>query len=236
MTGSRGTSTNPVTNVPASAPAVAQAESRPNTVPLEPRSRSWSLARVGVTALSTAAAGSSAANVSTSAPASPPPRSDGPEQAHDRHDQQRQHAAAGEQPGKQPARVDQVGGAAAQRRARGDPGQHRADDGRGGLERQADVGRQQADAQDLQHQHGAGGQEGQRRGRLAGQRPRGCPRRSGRVPLGGAGLGLGRLDLAVLRRCAGDQLAQQLTRDRGDLLDGVVERLGVGLRRLGRRR
>ena len=80
-------------NVPASAPAVAQADSRPNTVPLDARSRSWSRASVGVTALSTAAAGSSAAKVTTSAPASPPPRSAGPSSAHDRDGEQRQHAA-----------------------------------------------------------------------------------------------------------------------------------------------
>ena len=46
------------------------------------------------------------------------------------------------------------------------------------------------------------------------------------------GPGLGRLDLAVLRRRRGDERVQQLRRGRGDRVDRPLERLGVGLRRL----
>src|SRR6185436_1651762 len=47
-----------------------------------------------------------------------------------------------------------------------------------------------------------------------------------------AGPGLGRLDLAVLRRRVGDELVEQARRGGGDRLDGAEERLRVGLRGL----
>jgi len=80
LTGSSGTSTKPVPKVPTSAPAVAHPESTPIVVPLARRSRSCQRATVGETALSTAATGTSAANVTSSAPAVPPSRADGPSQ------------------------------------------------------------------------------------------------------------------------------------------------------------
>ena len=85
LTGSSGTSTKPVPNVPTSAPAVAHADSPPTIVPLVRRSRSCQWATAGDTALRTAATGTSAANVTPMAPPvppppAPPPRADGPSQ------------------------------------------------------------------------------------------------------------------------------------------------------------
>ena len=57
-------------------------------------------------------------------------------------------------------------------------------------------------------------------------------RRLRRVACGAAGLGLGGLDLAVLRRRVGHELAEQALAHRGHLVDGPLERLGVRLRRL----
>src|SRR4051794_18731111 len=54
-----------------------------------------------------------------------------------------------------------------------------------------------------------------------------------RVARLGALAGLGRLDLAVLGRRVGDELLEQLPRRLGHRVDRAVERLGVGLRRLG---
>src|SRR3954471_19459236 len=56
-------------------------------------------------------------------------------------------------------------------------------------------------------------------------------RRAG-VPVGRARLALLGLDLAVLRRRVGLQRVEQPRRRGGDLLDGAVERLLVGLRGL----
>src|SRR5262249_41189676 len=56
--------------------------------------------------------------------------------------------------------------------------------------------------------------------------------RSGCVTLGAAGLGLGGLDLPVLRRRGGPQLGEQLRRRRGDGVERPLKRLPVGLRRL----
>src|SRR5215203_2603094 len=50
----------------------------------------------------------------------------------------------------------------------------------------------------------------------------------------GAGLGLGGLDLAILRRRGGDKVVQQLSSGIGHRRDGLVEGLLVCLRRLGR--
>ena len=70
--------TKPVANVPTSPPVVAQADSRPTTEPVAPRSRSWAFTTAGVTALSAVAGGSSAVRAITSAAPSPPPRSADP--------------------------------------------------------------------------------------------------------------------------------------------------------------
>ncbi len=77
-TGRSGTSTKPVANVPASAPAVAHALSRPTTVPLAARSPSCSLTTTGVTALRTVAGGSSANSASAIALAVPEPSNASP--------------------------------------------------------------------------------------------------------------------------------------------------------------
>ena len=53
--GTAATSTKPVRNVPAMAPTVPIADSRPTTDPVRARSRSWILTTVGLTADSTAA-------------------------------------------------------------------------------------------------------------------------------------------------------------------------------------
>src|SRR3546814_75984 len=52
------------------------------------------------------------------------------------------------------------------------------------------------------------------------------------VPELGPRLGLGRLDLAVLRGCGGHQVLEQVLGQVGDLADRAVERRLVGLRRL----
>ena len=54
VTGTRETSTNPVTTVPKIAPAVPRPESRPTTVPVSVRLVSISLTTIGVTAESSA--------------------------------------------------------------------------------------------------------------------------------------------------------------------------------------
>ena len=65
----------------------------------------------------------------------------------------------------------------------------------------------------VRHDHAAGG-------RARGAQPAARPARQlGGVALGGAGARLRGLDLAVLRRRVGDQLAQQPRRDLGDLVD-----------------
>ena len=99
------------------------------------------------------------------------------EAARDRHRRDRQRPAGGEQPGQQPPRVELVGGAPADRRAGGDAGQHGADDHRGRLDRQADVRREQPDAEDLQHQDRAGGDEDEGGRATHGRDPR-CASRS----------------------------------------------------------
>ena len=80
LTGISGTSTKPVPKVPTRAPAVPQAESRPTTVPLRCRLCSCRWAMAGDTALSAAAAGTSATTVIPSAASSPSPRAPGPSQ------------------------------------------------------------------------------------------------------------------------------------------------------------
>ena len=65
VTAAIATSTNPVRNVATIAPAVPYAESRPTVVPVDARSRSWSLTTAGGTALSTVAAGRNPIDVST---------------------------------------------------------------------------------------------------------------------------------------------------------------------------
>src|SRR4051794_33341377 len=59
-------------------------------------------------------------------------------------------------------------------------------------------------------------------------------RRSGGEALERSRAGLGRLDLAVLRRGGRHQGGEQLPRRRGDGLDRTVERLLIGLRGLRR--
>ena len=53
--------------------------------------------------------------------------------------------------------------------------------------------------------------------------------RSGGVALGGAGPGLGRLDLAVLGRRVGRQRGQQALRDLGDLVHGAWKASSLAL-------
>src|SRR5512132_4295910 len=68
------------------------------------------------------------------------------------------------------------------------------------------------------------------------RRARGSQRRlgSGRVALRGPLAALRRLDLAVLRRRRRHELAEQPLGRLGDLVNGPVEGLGVGLRGAGR--
>ena len=157
-------------NVPASAPAVAHADSRPTTVPLAARSPSCSLTTTGVTALSTVAGGSSANTAIASAPPCPEPSNASPQRRTSGTVASASSPPVDEQRGEQPARVDLVRGPAAHRRAERDAGQHDADDRRVGLERQPDVRREQPDAEDLEHEHRARRAEHGRRGEPAGQR------------------------------------------------------------------
>ncbi len=71
------TSTNPVTKVPTSAPAVEMPLSRPTTPPVLARSWSWSFTTMGVTALSTTAGRKNAENASMTADP-PPPSAESP--------------------------------------------------------------------------------------------------------------------------------------------------------------
>src|SRR5215213_10830885 len=64
---------------------------------------------------------------------------------------------------------------------------------------------------------------------VPGIRTRGLPRSSGRVSLRGAGLGLGGLDLAVLRRRVGLERLEQVHGGVRDLVDGALEGLLVDL-------
>ena len=164
------TKTNPVRKTPTSDPAVPSAESRPTMRPVSASEPSWILTTSGVAALSSAdgtkkpaaarhddgrrirrgAAGPSARMIGTEAMAAAPPSASAP--------------------GGEP-RVDAVGQPAAEPRAEGDPGEDDADDRGERLQRHADVRRQQAPGEDLQHQHGPGGGEHDRTGEAAVHRP-----------------------------------------------------------------
>ena len=72
------TSTNPVTNVPTSAPAVEMPLSRPTTPPVLARSWSWSFTTIGVTALSTTAGRKNAENASMTRRATPAASAESP--------------------------------------------------------------------------------------------------------------------------------------------------------------
>src|SRR5689334_967686 len=65
-------------------------------------------------------------------------------------------------------------------------------------------------------------------------RPARRARASARIPQLGPGASLLGLDRAVLRGSGGDEVVDEVARDVGDLGDGPVEDLLVGLRRLGR--
>ena len=154
-TGSSGTSTKPVANVPTSAPAVAHAESRPTTVPLarevaelelhhDGRDRAEHGRRRQQREQRDRERAGVAAAVERLA-----------EHAHERHRRHREQPARDQQHGQQPPPVEPVGRAPAERGAGRDAGEHDADDRRVGLERQPDVGREQPDAEDLEHEHRA---------------------------------------------------------------------------------
>ncbi len=75
------------------------------------------------------------------------------QEPHDRQRRHRQQAAGDELGAEQATRRRAVGQAPARPRPEGDAGQDDADDGRVGLERDADVGGQQPGGEDLQDEH-----------------------------------------------------------------------------------
>ena len=76
------------------------------------------------------------------------------DEADHRDDGQCQHTADEEDGSQEAARFDRVSQAATQPGAQRDPGEHGADDPGGDLDGDAQVGRQQADREDLERQHG----------------------------------------------------------------------------------
>ena len=110
-----------------------------------------------------------------------------PGEAHQRQDRHDERAAGDHERGQQAPRIGAVGGRAAGPGADGDGGQREADDRGAGLQRDADVRGDQPQPDDLEHEHRAGAEEGDRRGDPAGQRLTG--RRPLAGPLGGGGHG-----------------------------------------------
>jgi hypothetical protein len=85
-----------------------------------------------------------------------------PEHADDRHGGDRRAAAEGEGDREQGTRVGVIGEPPARPRTDGDPGEDDADDARERLQRHADVRREQAPGEDLEHQHAPGRDEHER--------------------------------------------------------------------------
>ena len=161
-------STKPVNTVPKIAPVVPMPERRPTTVPVSSRSVSTSLVTMGVTADSSAP-GTTMVTSATSgraaaALASPAPRTANGVTATAAPDAESSGASA--------RRGDIVSAALPPYHAPiAITAERSPDDHRAGLERQAEVRRQQAQRHDLHHQH--------RRRRPEHQRP-GSPRRERR--------------------------------------------------------
>ena len=167
------TSTNPVTKVPTSAPAVEMPLSRPTTPPVLERSMELQLhdhrrdraqhdrgeeergEAEGEGRRADALAGRLA------------------EVPDDGHGAEREDAAERDHRPEEPMGVDAVGDPAAGPRAERDAGEHGADDRRVGLQADADVRREQPPGEDLEHQHRGRADEHDRAGE---QRPE--PRRS----------------------------------------------------------
>ena len=170
LTGISGTRTKPVPKVPTRSPAVAQAESLPYGGAAGPQVvelRRWTTA--GETALRTAAEGTRAARVIPRAASSPSPRAPGPSQritgtVSSESRPPPTSSANHQQAGVGPIRQVPAGGGPGR-----DPGEGGADDRGGRLQGQADVRRQEPDREDLEHQHGAGGEEDDRGGGGLGQ-------------------------------------------------------------------
>ncbi len=190
LTGISGTRTKPVPKVPTRAPAVAQAESRPTMVPLARRSCSCMCdhrRRDG--AEDGGGRDRGRARVIPRAASSPSPRAPGPSQRITGTVSSVSRPPPTSSADHQQAGVGPIRQVPAGRGPGRDPGEGGADDRGGRLQGQADVRRQQPDREDLEHQHGAGGEEDESRrrrawaGRWAGARPP-LPRRSPHFPTG----------------------------------------------------
>ena len=161
LTGTRETSTKPVRTVPTIAPTVPMPDRRPTTVPVSSRFVSSSLVTIGVTAESSAPGTrivSAATNDSSSGAVSATVRTTAGVTATTTPDT----PSSGAQ---QTPRVDPVGRPAAAPRAEGDRAERDADHQRAGLEGEAEVRREQPQHGQLDHEHGRGRAEDQRRSR-----------------------------------------------------------------------
>ena len=161
LTGTRETSTKPVRTVPTIAPTVPMPDRRPTTVPVSSRFVSSSFVTIGVTAESIAPGTrivSAATNESSSGAVSATRPDD---RRRDRDD----HARHAQQRAQQPPRVGPVGRPATAPRAEGDRAERDADHQRAGLEGETEVRREQPQHGQLDHEHGRGRAEDQRRSR-----------------------------------------------------------------------
>ena len=154
LVGTTATSTKPVRNVARIAPSVPMPESRPTTAPVWSRLESWSLTTIGLTADSTAAGAKTvtAASIRAIGGASAGPAERGRQPDRRRHEQH-ERAPDHEQRPDHRARRATVGCRPAGPRPEGDRRERQPDDAGVGLEGDADVGRDEPQGGDLEHEH-----------------------------------------------------------------------------------
>ena len=146
VTAAADTSTNPVKNVPNSAPAVLHADNRPTVVPVEAMSRSWSLMTAGGHCAQNCRRRQETKRRQDENPDPPTVSGSLTENPHNGNGCNCKRAAEHKQKGKQPPRIDVIRCNATEPGADGDAGENRADDPGERFQADTHVGRKNSSA------------------------------------------------------------------------------------------